>query len=147
MSIETELAGWDGKSTIDIDRTYTRHGKGASFVPKIIHLLQQLDKQKGATWLLKRHLENGRKLTTKETAAVFKLLPRLEQWETKLHILQCLSYIKIDNTEKKDVELFLRQCLADSNKFVRAWAYNGFNEISRQYPEYEEEAMHILHSP
>ncbi len=41
--------------------------------------------------------------------------------------------------EKKKIEVFLRQCLTDGNKFVRAWAYNGFYEISVQYPEYKKE--------
>jgi hypothetical protein len=35
--------------------------------------------------------------------------------------------------------LFLRTCLADENKFVRAWAYNGFYLLSQQYPEYQQE--------
>ncbi len=45
----------------------------------------------------------------------------------------------ISKTDKKKVEGFLRECLIDNNKFVRAWAYNGFNELSIQYNEYRQE--------
>jgi len=33
------------------------------------------------------------------------------------------------------VEIFLRVCLLDNNKFVRAWAYKGFYELAVQYPK------------
>jgi len=75
---------------------------------------------------------------------VFKLLPQFGHWETKLHILQCIPFLQIAKTEKKEVEAFLRKCLVDNNKFVRAWAYNGFYEISVQYPEYRNETKQFF---
>ena len=40
--------------------------------------------------------------------------------------------------------MFLRNCLVDNNKFVRAWAYNGFYELAVQYPEYEKETKQFF---
>ena len=34
--------------------------------------------------------------------------------------------------------------MVENNKLVRAWAYNGFYEISRQYPEYKEETKKLF---
>jgi hypothetical protein len=138
MSLEKEIVSWDGKSSGDIDAIYIRHRNDDSFVSKIIELSRQVGIQKGATWLLKRHLEGSHKLEGNEVAALLKLMPKLEHWESKLHILQCLPYIRVGRTEKCNVEIFLQKCLVDKNKFVRAWAYNGFYELSLQYPEYKE---------
>jgi hypothetical protein len=89
-------------------------------------------------------LDGGQKLDANKSWALFKLLPKLERWESKLHILQCLPYIQISSAAKENVEVFLRRCLIDDNKFVRAWAYNGFYEISLQYPEYKEETKQFF---
>jgi len=139
MSLEQEIVSWDGKSSSDIDAIYIRHCDDDSFSSNIIELSQKIYLQKGATWLIKRHLEEGQELDANKCAALFKLLPKQEHWESKLHILQCLPYMQIGKAEKKKVEAFLRSCLIDDNKFVRAWAYNGFYEISLQYPEYKRE--------
>ena len=144
MGIKQELLSWDGKSSDDIQATYTHHSESSSFVSRLVELCQQTVFQKGVTWLLKHHLEAGQVLTEKETAALLNLLPSIEHWESKLHILQCLPHLQIASAYKHKVEALLRECLTDQNKFVRAWAYNGFYEISRQYPEYEQETRQLF---
>jgi len=141
MSLQEEILGWDGKSSIDIDEIYKRYCDDVSFDSKIIELSRKTDLQKGTTWLLKRHLEGGQKLEANKCTRLFKLLLILEHWESNLHILQCLPYMKIGSSDKKHVEVFLRKCIVDGNKFVRAWAYNGFYEMFLQYPEYKMEMM------
>jgi len=42
------------------------------------------------------------------------------------------------------VEAFLKKCLVDDNKFIRAWAYNGFYELSVQYPEHKDETKQFF---
>lgn len=140
MSMKQEIASWNGKSSDDIGTVYIRYSGDDSFVRQLIELSSQADLQKGATWLLKHYLEDNRKLETGGISVILKLLLQLESWEAKLHILQCIPYMPIGKVDRKGVEVFLRKCLADNNKFVRAWAYNGFYEIALQYPEYEEEA-------
>ncbi len=144
LSIEREIIKWDGKSSSDINVIYNRYSNNDSFVSEIIKLIQQETLQKGTTWLLKRYLENGRAIAPNEISTIFNLLPKLEHWESKLHILQCIRFMQIAKTEKKGVEKFLRKCLTDSNKFVRAWAYHGFYEISIQYPEYKNETKQLF---
>nr|MCP4417173.1 hypothetical protein [Chloroflexota bacterium] len=144
MSLEQEIRSWDGKSSTDVDAIYSRHYDDDFFVPNIIQFSEQAVLQKGATWLLKHHLENGQIIEPKETSKIFKLLHKLDNWEAKLHILQCIPFMQIAKTEKEEVAIFLRKCLIDNNKFVRAWAYNGFYEISIQYPEYKKETKQLL---
>ncbi len=52
--------------------------------------------------------------------------------------------MEITNTEKKELEFFLRKCLTDENKFVRAWAYNGFYELSMPHSDYIAQTKQFL---
>lgn len=144
MGIKQEIINWDGKSSHDITAIYDLYSKQDLFSSKLIEFTQQPELQKGATWLLKHHLECGWKIPTKEITKIYKLLPNLEHWEAKLHILQCIPYMPINKTSNKHVELFLRKCLLDNNKFVRAWAYNGFYLLSVQHPTYQQETQQLF---
>jgi len=83
-------------------------------------------------------------LSSAELKLVFQCLPDLIEWETKLHVLQCLSYLTVGKQDVPPLETFLRECLASENKFVRAWAYNGFYELSLQYPQFQVEVDQLL---
>jgi len=54
--------------------------------------------------------------------------------------------IPIQKQDKKSVENFLRKTLYNSNKFVRAWTYNGFYLLAKQHPEYHDETEALLES-
>ncbi len=45
---------------------------------------------------------------------------------------------------KKRLEAFLRECLEDRNKFVRAWAYGGFHQLAVEHAEYRGEAVQLF---
>jgi len=139
MTIQDEMAAWDGKSAHDIGKIYNGFNKQTGFPGNVIALMAQANCQKAASWLLKHHLENDNKISQLETKSIFKLLNTLDHWESKLHVLQSLPFLNIPNAYKTALEQFLRECLTETNKFVRAWAYNGFYELAKQYPEYEEE--------
>ncbi len=144
MTIGQEIANWDGKSADIIKHIYQSYHKQPGFSDLIVRLINDVSYQKGATWLLKAYVESGNQLKQEQIKAVFVLLHKLEHWETKLHILQCLPFMPVGNTERKKLEIFLRKSLADSNKFVRAWTYNGFYELAMQYPEYQEETKQFF---
>ena len=61
-----------------------------------------------------------------------------------MHLLQCLPYLTIDTREVKQLEPFLRRCLQSENKFVRAWGYNGFNELALQHADFKPEVDSLL---
>ncbi len=144
MRIKSKIEKWDGKSVSEIGDIYTYHYHESSFVSEIITLTGMDKLQKGATWLLKRYLENENELSKSEINSIYKNLGAIEQWESKLHILQSLPFMPIGKLQKNKVEAFLRKCLVDNNKFVRAWAYNGFYELAVQYPEYKKETKQFF---
>ncbi len=140
MSLEQAIRAWDGKSADSIEAVYLRHEGESGFAESLVELSGRPELETGATWLLKRHLERGGRLGDGETAALFALASDLQSWEARLHLLQGLLYLRIPEAERQPLETFVRGCLTDPNKFVRAWAYNGFYELARQYPQYREEA-------
>ncbi len=144
MNVELEIRQWDGKSANDIRAIYERHCHEASFISEIVTFLSNETLQKGASWLVKRYLEDENEIAKSDIAAIFQSLPMFEHWESKLHILQSLPFMPIEKPQNKKVETFLRVCLAGNNKFVRAWAYNGFYQLTIQYPEYEKETRQLF---
>lgn len=127
-----------------IQATYDTYHHSDSFITSLINYLQQIELEKGASWLLKKHLENDNKLSAVEVTQIMKLLSQLQHWETKLHILQLLPYLTIKKADKKKLEYFLRACLPEQNKFVRAWTYNGFYLLAKQHREYQSETEELL---
>ena len=144
MNIKQSILGWDQKSAEDISDIYSLHCKESSFVKDILESLKTNETENGAAWLLKRYLEHNNNIESDEVAVVFDQLRTIEHWESKLNILQCFPFLQIAKTDKRKVELFLRGCLEDYNKFVRAWSYNGFYELSMQYPEYRTETKQFF---
>ena len=144
MSIEQALAVWDGKSADDIRVIYESYFEVASFTDSIVNLTKSESYQNGSTWLLKAWLENGNRLEPSQIRKIYNLLDELYHWETKLHILQSIPFMPIENSDKKHVDRFLRITLIDTNKFVRAWSYNGFYELSKQHPEYTSEVKQFF---
>jgi len=136
MNIVKDITQWDGKSAGDIQKIYDKHHRRTDFSDEIIKLTLNPTYEKGATWLLKAWLESGYTLSKTQIKRIYGLLEQLENWEAKLHVLQCIHFMPIERAEKKQVYSFLRQSIIDSNKFVRAWAYNGLYELSQQHSKY-----------
>ena len=145
-SLEQATAEWDGKSADDIRHTFKRHQKEDYFVDTFIRMLEFPHTQKGATWQLKAYLEAGNTVSANQIDEVYRLLPQLVEWESRLHVLQSIPFMPITAEHIETIEPFLRNGLQDKNKFVRAWSYNGFNELAAQHPSFSAEADQLLES-
>ena len=144
MALSEEIASLDGNSAAALQSTYERHCAEEGFVATILGHVADAELQRAATWLLKKHLEAGNSLGPFGCRAVFGALSVQDHWESKLHILQCLPYLDIPENESAGLERFLEACLKSDNKFVRAWAYSGFNELSLRFPRYRDRVDGML---
>ncbi|MBB6523247.1 hypothetical protein [Pseudoteredinibacter isoporae] len=140
-----KLQNWDGKSSEDISRIYKQHHMDMGFAERLFdwpnddpHI------QKGLSWLLKRHCDNGATFEAKLSNNLLPHLKTMPHWETALHILQSIASLEISNDQLKAWEQFIRLCLAQDNKFVRAWSYYAFAVLSRRFPNYKEEARQLV---
>ena len=144
MNIKQAIINWDGKSVDDIRAIYARCKEQSDCIQIMIELIQDPSCQIGASWLLKAWLESKNKLEASQIKTIYGLLNKLEHWETKLHLLQSLPLMPIGQADRGKVEAFLRANLIDTNKFVRAWSYNGFYVLATQYPAYVPEVKQFF---
>jgi hypothetical protein len=144
MSLRDEIASWDEKDAVAIGNVYHRYSSDDSFLADVVSLLPEPPLQRGATWLLKHHFEvDGGEIDSNLAQQIYGEVTGLQHWESRLHVLQCMQYLPIPKRNLKTVERFVRDGLVDEIKFVRAWAYNGFGELARQYPKYRDEAQRL----
>ena len=143
-ALSEEIASWDDKSAAALQSTYERHRAQEDFVATILAHVADVKSQRAATWLLKKHVEAGKSLSAADCRTVFGVLSGQDHWESKLHVLQCLPYLDIGKDDCVGLENFLRACIQSEKKFVRAWAYNGFNELAMRFPRYREEVDGML---
>jgi hypothetical protein len=139
MNIKSALKEWDGKSAADIKAIYDIYQTELNFVNDIVELSFICDYENAATWLLKAWLEDGNQLKQSQIKTICCSLNQLQHWQAKLHLLQCIPYMPIAEAENETLHTFLRMTLTHQNKFVRAWSYNGFYELSKSYPQYKTE--------
>lgn len=144
MSLKAGLQQWDGKSTDDLCSLYLQYKDSASFVKQLISLLVEGESAIGASWLIKHYLDERQQLSKAQTRTVINTLANCEHWQTRLHLLQCLPYLTIEETQRKLVEAFARAGLQDVNKFVRAWSYNGLCLLAERFTELQDEAKSIV---
>lgn len=135
--LETDLHSWDMKSSDRIHEIYRRHSEDTGFLAESIRLTGSAVHQRGATWLLKHHVVDGAAtIPPKDVADLCAVLPTLDHWEAKLHVLQCLSVLPVSESEAGRVHHFLELCLGEEAKFVRAWAYSALHHLAVRFPDY-----------
>lgn len=153
--LEKKLSQWDGKSVEDLEELYHSIKQQKNYSPadsqqQLIQLLENANLQTGASWLLKHGWEQQEFVpTATDSKNILHSLPQLSAWEAKLHILQSLTYLALDQasinkTECKRLYAFLQKNLSSDNKFVRAWTYNGLYELTLNYPSYTEEVKQLF---
>lgn len=136
--IRNSLAAWDGKSTDYLTQLYNRYtGASLQQVLKIAaSLITTVELQTAATWLLKHAGGTSCALIAPHSTRILTALPHISTWEAQLHILQMLHCLSITPEQRRPLEYFIRECIVSNNKFVRAWAYNGFGILARTFPQY-----------
>lgn len=146
MPLKSAIEAWDGQSVEALCRIHDEHRDDPDLAATLVELIGALRYRLAATRLLKRHLEAGGGVPDADAVArsLYARLDKLENWECRLNVLQCLSCLPVPDDAVEAVERFLRQCLADDNKFVRAWAYIGFHCLAGRHPRFADEAAAIL---
>ncbi|MDX1796064.1 MAG: hypothetical protein R3219_04995 [Hydrogenovibrio sp.] len=141
MSLESALNAWNGKTLDDLESIYRQFYREPDFAGQVIALLTQ-KQQRGASWLLKTHLENHFDLSSELVMTVFKSLSLAKQWQTQLNLLQCLPFLHPYPEQKKAALVaFLKHTLSSRHKWVRVWGYHGVYELAKDFPEVMDESF------
>lgn len=148
MHLENQLSQWDNKNTEVLTAIYLQQKTAPDWIDALVAATQKTHSQNAASWLIKHSLEQSAEsdlcLNERHIDQLLGSLPLLQHWSARLHLLQCLPYLIIPPHRKRQVETFLRDNLKEPNKFVRAWAYNGFGLLAKEYPEYRQEAKRLF---
>jgi len=144
MDMEQQIAAWDSKTTAALEAVFAQYSQSEKTLAGLLPLMAVEALQKGASWLIKHAIEAGMPVTADDSRQLLAQLDNLVHWESRLHILQCLDHLTVSARQKKRLERFLRACLQEDNKFIRAWAYNGFYRLACQHVEYQQEAQQLL---
>ena len=138
------LDKWDGKSADYLMTVYVQFSEKNNFLCSLIDVIVLTRYQKGSTWLINHWLSNGGKLSRLGTENLIDSLVLLEEWESKLHVLQSFQYLLFPDSKKTELESFILTSLSEKNRFVRAWAYNSYHLLSKRFPEYRDDAIKAL---
>ncbi len=117
------------------------------FVGSLIRLAGETAIEVAASWLIKHHLEqkeSGNALSESQAEAFYRSAARFEHWAARLHALQIMEHAPVPAESVRDAKRLVERCLADENKFVRAWAYSGFARLAEAHPRYRAEAEALL---
>lgn len=102
-----------------------------------------------ASWVLKYWWEKvwwekGWAFSSSQANKLINTLITAESWQLRLHILQILPGLTIAKSQHEKLYYHLHHCLSDTNKFVRAWSYNGLAELAKQYPQYRHDVKQLF---
>ena len=138
------LRAWDGSSVDPLQEVYRHYGTHSRFLPLLTQELGKETTGRPSSWLLKHYFEANRDVPEEVALIVFSHLDNLKHWEEKLHILQCFQYLPLEVADKNQLVLFIENCLTEKNKFVRAWAYNGYFLLAQRYPDMQVAVTDLL---
>jgi hypothetical protein len=134
------LQNWDGKHTDYLIAVYRDHLDEDSFFVQLVDLcLTHPETQIPGTWIIKHHYDQKESLDDDLMNHLLREGNQFSDWETRLHLLQILPKVKMEQETVPYVEEWVRKGLKDDNKFVRAWSYQGLYEVAKHIPEMKKE--------
>lgn len=138
------LKTWDSKDTECLIEVHNKYSADKQFINSLVSLCKEYDVLHSVTWLLKHHMDLGGQFNSNQSEQIIALMNTELPWQDRLHLLQLFPALSFGKQTKMKLICFARYCLTDDNKFVRAWAYNAFYLLSRQFSELKEEAEEFL---
>lgn len=136
----------DVRDTSCLRMIYDKHQNQANFLGDLIDICATDEIAQSATWLMKRHLESGCQATSDECSKLVSILESASDWQTKLHILQSIRYLKMPSDCRNRCYRIVRGLTLHHRPFVRAWAYDAVYAIGQQDNEMRQEAMRCFHN-
>ncbi len=136
------LQNWDGKHSAPLIQIYKDHQGQTLFFDDLVDIcLEVPELQVPATWIIKHHVDQKKQVDNSLINKLLKAGKNYQGWETRIHMLQILPKVKMEEGTVPYVEEWVRKAMKDDNKFVRAWSYQGMYEVTKHIPEMKEELL------
>jgi len=138
------IESWRGGSVSELKEIEQEFQSCAGYTRFLLECMDVSHLEVGATWLLKSHVESGGLLNAEKRQGMVRRLPCLTSWQSKLHLLQVLSVMDTPRGMSAILGEFIRGCITDENRFVRAWACSAICHLAEQDEDYSREAEDVL---
>ena len=132
-------------SQVETLRGLLDHFKGdAAFMDRLLQSACEPDLESASTWLMLNFLRNDGACDVEQSSRLISLLPVVEGWQARLHVLQSISELQIPSSLKDNLFEWLLRLIEDKNNFVRAWTYDGLFRLAAQHREYFQEVDALM---
>jgi len=134
VNLIESLRQFDGKRTVDLERLSDSLPRSDDSVARLLVVAEhdETTVQVGATWILKRWLEEGVPHVERSAVHLVQLLTHATHWQARLHLLQMLASLCVPVESLSVLVKELSGLLMDDNKFVRAWALSALANVADQ---------------
>lgn len=134
MNLIESLREFDGKRTGVLEELSAKLPRNDDSVAQLVAIARRKEErlQVGATWIMKKWVEQGMSAPENLAAKVTQLLKSASHWEVRLHLLQMLVSLPIPTRSVNTLATRLPDLLASDNKLVRAWSLSVFAVIADQ---------------
>jgi hypothetical protein len=102
-----KLKSWGGVHIESVTRLYDENAENSDFFEDLVVIYKnEQELQKVTTWLIKHHYDTGNKLPDSLTEKLLSTCVTIENWETKLHILQLLPHFELSKKMQQFLLVF-----------------------------------------
>ena len=116
----------------------------AEFMTRLLRCARDPELESASTWLMLNFLRKNGACNVEQSSELISLLPAVEEWQARLHVLQSISELQIPLLLKDDLYDWLLRLIQDKNNFIRAWTYNGLFRLATQHQEYFQEVDGLM---
>lgn len=134
-SLAASLALFDGTHSEVLEHIAATHAGEPKYLTRLIALGRDPrdNVQAAAIWLIRRAHRAGAGFTVAQSRGIIDLLLHATRWPMRLNLLQMLGSVRIAPEQLGPLIDLLLSAAADTNTFVRAWAFHGLIVVgSRQ---------------
>jgi len=144
--LRASLGEFDGRATTILTEAAAKFSSNTTYFDDLIELVGDDDTLigDGATWLLKRHLEQGQALSAERVAKLVGSIEATASWPAILHCCQSIRFLKITNDQAARLARWIAPNLDHKRPFIRAWSLDGICTIAKQHKSIRTEAERAL---
>jgi len=148
VDIAAKLSGFNGKNVQPFRQVARSVNPSSDSVETLLGLAETDEEafQIGATWVMKRWLENGQRLSADQTKRLLRFLKTINATDAKLHLLQMLPALHIPDDHVESLYQTALRLTSSDNKFVKAWACNALAVVAQRQPRYLNRALPLRHT-
>lgn len=131
-TLDEALKNYDGKTTTILSDIRAAFGSRQTFLSDLVLLVVHEDARisEGATWLIKALLDDGVRLTPRQTEDLIGHLDAISSWQAQLHICQSVRHLETSAHLTDACADWLTLFLRSDRAFLRAWSMDALQHLA-----------------